>query len=60
MYKSCAVFLYADDIVLISNNESELQLQIDEVYEVFMEYGMKVSENKSRVVCMNGEIKKRV
>ena len=27
-------FWYADDIGLISNNESELELLIDEVYEV--------------------------
>ena len=31
-YKSCACFLYADDIVLSSNNEEELQLLIDEVW----------------------------
>ena len=35
VFKSSAFFLYADDIVLISNNESELQILIDEVYEVF-------------------------
>ena len=49
-----------DDIVLLSNNEDELQILIDEVYEVFKEYGMKVSESKSKVVCMNGEVGKRV
>ena len=54
MYKSWAFLLYADDIVLISSNESELQLLIDEVHE-FVEYGMKVSELKSHVFCMNGE-----
>ena len=31
VYKCCAGFLYADDIVLLSNNEGELQLLIDEV-----------------------------
>ena len=30
------------------------------VYEVFKEYGMKVSESKSNVVCMNGEVGKRL
>ena len=49
----CKNFLYADDIVLISNNESELQLPIDEIYEVFVEYGMKISP-----VYMNGEVKR--
>ena len=49
----CKNFLYEDDIVLISNNESELQLPIDEIYEVFVEYGMKISP-----VYMNGEVKR--
>ena len=40
MYKSW--FFYADDIVLIPNNESEQQLLLDEVYEVFVKYGSKI------------------
>ena len=48
--------------MMLSNNDDKLQLLIviDEVYEVFKEYGMKVNESKSKVVCMNGEVGKRV
>ena len=34
LYKSCACFLHANDIVLLYNNEDELQLLIDDVYAV--------------------------
>ena len=46
--------------LLISNNESELQLLIDRVYIYiyFVEYGMKLSGSK--MVCINREVNKRV
>ena len=58
--KSQAGFLYADDVCLISSNEQDLQRMFDSISGCFNEYGMKVSEKKSKVICINGVKKERM
>lgn len=55
-----AGLLYADDICLIGKGEEELQETIEEVAEVFDEYGMLLSEKKSRVICIGGPTRERI
>ena len=51
--------LSADDICLVTNSSEDLQRIIDEISDCIKEYGMKVNENKSKVVCVNGELDNR-
>ena len=44
-----------DDIWLIANREQDLQKVINEMEACMDEYGMKVSQGKSKVVCINCE-----
>ena len=57
--KSQAGFLYADDVYLMASNEQDLQMIFDNISGSISEYGMKVSERKSKVVCINGAKEER-
>ena len=52
--KSQAVFLYADDVCLMASNEQDLKMIFENISGCISEYGMKVSEKKSNVVCIIG------
>ena len=52
--KSPAVFLYADDVCLIASNEQNLQRIFDSISGCISKYGMEVSEQKSKVICIHG------
>ena len=49
-----AGLMYADDVCLFAESAESLQRVCDHVSTVSEEYGLKVSENKSKVVCING------
>ena len=57
--KSQAGLLYADDVYLMASNEQDLQMIFDNISGCISEYGMKVSERKSKVVCINGAKEER-
>lgn len=42
--------LYADDMVLIAENEQDLQLMLDELYNWCSQWRLKVNETKTKVV----------
>ena len=46
--------IYADDICLFTNNTESLQQICDNVSAVIDKYGLKVSDMRSKVVCING------
>ena len=46
--------MYADDVSLFVENAKALQRVCDHVSTVTEEYGLKVSEKKYKVVCING------
>ena len=52
-------FMYADDICLIASSEEKLQSIMNELNGCVEEYGMKVSEAKSKVLCINGNMRER-
>ena len=52
-------FMYADDICLVASSEEKLQSSMNELNGSVEEYGMKVSEAKSKVVCINGNMGER-
>ena len=58
--KSLSGFLYADDVCLIASNEQDLQRMFDSISGCIREYGMKVSEKKSKVICIHGVKKERM
>ena len=49
-----AGLMYADDVCLFAESTESLQRVCDHVSTVIEEYGLKVSEKKSKVVCING------
>ena len=51
--KSQAGFLHTDDVCLMASNEQDLQMLFDNISGCISEYGMKVSERESKVVCIN-------
>ena len=55
-WKSQAGLLYADDVCLMANSEKDI---MEKVNECVVEYGLKVNEKKSKVVCINGEVGRR-
>ena len=57
--KSQAGFLYTADVCLMASNEHDLHIIFDNISECISEYGMKVSEKGSKVVCINGAKKER-
>ena len=58
-WKSQAGLLYADDVCLMANSEEDIKVIMEKVNECVVEYGLKVNENKSKVVCINGEVGRR-
>ena len=54
-WKSQAGLLYADDVCLMANSEKGLKVIMEKV----IEYGLKVNEKKSKVVCINGKVGRR-
>ena len=56
---SQAGFMYADDICLIASSVVLLQEVFNSVSDCIDEYGLKVSEKKTKVVCVNGPVEKR-
>ena len=57
--KTVAGFMYADDLCLCASSEDGLQRVMDEIASCITEYGMKLSERKSKVVCINGTVQNR-
>ena len=57
--KTVAGFMYADDLCLCASSEDGLQRVMDEIASCIAEYGMKLSERKSKVVCINGTVQNR-
>ena len=53
-WKSQAGLLYADDVRLMANSEEDMKVIMEKVNECVVEYGFKVNEKKSNVVCING------
>ena len=58
-WKSQAGLLYADDVCLMGNSEEDMKVIMEKVNECVVEYGLKVNEKKSKVVCINGEVGRR-
>ena len=58
-WKSQAGLLYADDVCLMANSEEDMKVIMEKVNECVVEYGLKVNEKKSKVVCINGEVGRR-
>ena len=52
-------FMYADDICLIASSEEKSQSIMNELNSCVEEYGMKFSEAKSKVICINGNLRER-
>ncbi len=48
--------MYADDICIMADSKDKLQLILDEISSCTEEYGLKVSEKKSKVVCINSKV----
>ena len=55
-WNSQAGLLYADDVCLKANSEEDLKVIMEKVNECVVEYGLKVNEKKSMVVCINGKV----
>ena len=58
-WKRQAGLLYADDVCLMVNSEEDMKVIMEKVNECVVEYGLKVNEKKSKVVCINGEVGRR-
>ena len=52
-------FLYADDVCLMANSEDDMKVIMEQVKECVIEYGVKVNEKKSKVVCIHVEVGRR-
>jgi len=46
--------MYADDVVLLAEEEAELQLPVDEVHACSKDYGPKINTKKVKVVFKRG------
>ena len=51
-WTSQAEFLYAD-VCLMESSEEDMRVIMEQVSECAIEYGLKVNEKKSKVVCIN-------
>ena len=49
----------AGDICLTASTKESPQLVFDSIDNCIQEYGLKVSERKTKVVCVNGEVQHR-
>ena len=43
----------------MANSEEDMEVIMEKVNECVVEYGLKVNEKKSKVVCINGEVGRR-
>ncbi len=48
--------MYADDIVLLAENEADLQCMIDKLYECCKKWRMKVNESKTNIVHFRNKV----
>ena len=48
-----------DDVCLMTSSEEGIKLIMEKVNECVVEYGLKVNEKKSKVVCIYGEVGRR-
>ena len=55
-----AGFLYSDDVCLIVSNEQDLQIIFDSISGCISEYGIKINEKQSKVICINGVNRERM
>ena len=55
-WKSQAGLIDVDDVCMMANSEEDMNVIIEKVNECVVEYGLKVNEKKSKVVCINGEV----
>ena len=53
-WKSQAALLYADDVCLMASSEEDMKVIVEKVKACVVEYGFKVNEKKSKVLCING------
>ena len=58
-WKSQAGFLYADDECMMASSEEDMKVIMEKVNECVVEYGLKVNEKKSNVLCMHNEVGRR-
>ena len=58
-WKSQAGLLYAYDVCLVSSSEEDMKVIMEKLNECVVEYGLKINEKKSKVVCLNGEVGRR-
>ena len=52
--------LYADDVCLMASSEEDMNVIMEKVNACVVEYGSKINERKSKVVCINGEVGRRI
>ena len=45
--------LFADDLALLSLNESDLQYALDQFFEACLDDGMKISTAKTEIMCLS-------
>lgn len=57
--KCVAGMLYADDVCIVGKTKEMIQATLDRLMKVVEEYGMSLSEKKSMVVVLNGDIQER-
>ena len=57
--KNQAGFLYADYVYLMASSEKDLKVIMEQVKDCVIEYALKVSEKKSKVICIHGEVGRR-
>ena len=57
--KNQSEFIYEDDVCLMASSEDDMNVTMEQVKECVIEYGLKVNDKKSRVVCIHGEIGRR-
>ena len=50
--------IYADYVCLMANSKKDMKLIMEKVNECVIEYGLKDNEKKSKVVCINGEVRR--
>ena len=58
-WKSQVGLLYADDVCLKASSEEDIKVIMEKVNKCVVEYGLKVNEKKSEVVCINSEVERR-
>ena len=58
-WKSQSGLLYTYDVCLMANSGEDMKVIMEKVNDWVVEYGLKVNEKKSKVVCINGEVGRR-